>query len=49
VNAVTDPAGRPAVQVCVSIGTTQVVPNLLPFVIDLTGETLTACVTTNVE
>jgi Flp pilus assembly protein TadG len=44
-----NPNGRDRVQVCLSIPTTTVVPNLLPWLIDFCGESLVACVTENVE
>lgn len=43
------PNGREAVQVCLKVATTQVVPNLLPWLIDFEGEELTACVIMSLE
>jgi len=43
------PNGRDRVQVCVSIATTKVVPNLLPWLVNLEGESLAACVVMNLE
>ena len=44
-----NPNGRALVQVCSTVSTTHVVPNLLPWMVNLDGETLTACVTMNLE
>jgi Flp pilus assembly protein TadG len=41
--------GRNAVQVTGSVNTTDVVPNMLPYLIDFTGEKLAASVVMNVE
>jgi Flp pilus assembly protein TadG len=41
--------GRDAVQVCATVNTTDVVPNLIPFLIDLKNETLSVCVVMNLE
>jgi Flp pilus assembly protein TadG len=43
------PTGRQAVRVCVQLPTTRVVPNMIPFLIDLKNETLSACITMNLE
>jgi hypothetical protein len=43
------PVGRRGVQVCAQLNTTQVVPNMIPFLIDLTNEKLSACITMNLE
>ena len=45
----TTPNGRNRVQVCLAIGTTVAVPNLIPWLVDLTNEQLVACVTMNIE
>ena len=41
--------GRTRVQVCSSVSTTHVVPNLLPWMVNLEGETLSVCVVMNLE
>ena len=47
-----DPANpylRTRVQVCSTVNTTHVVPNLIPWMINLEGEVLAACVVMNLE
>src|SRR5262249_12926494 len=44
-----NPTGRDRVQVCTRVDTTHVVPNLLPWIVNLEGEKLAVCVVMNVE
>jgi Flp pilus assembly protein TadG len=44
-----NPNGRDRITVSLELGTTHVVPNLLPYLVDLSGEHLNANVTMNVE
>ena len=39
--------GRTRVQVCSTVNTTHVVPNLLPWMVNLEGEKLSACIVMN--